>query len=258
MPTGRPRATATPFGPADQAATLAEIDRLLRAFSELRELRIDQTFCRGDGEHEWRTTTAVRGGWTGLDQRLGQQAVENAGRLLRGLTARGVVRWAGDGAPQSDAARWFSFLASCNPPDVETRPEGYAASGWCVLKHQSIGNASGISRVALERLRAVVADVDTRSDGRGEKASGKTDEDAHAAMEQFLEAIGDSNAARIHAIATSNDYHASEKMELIARMDQRYEGKSSKDWAKLLGISAQAVRQTEWWRVRRPNRRKTS
>ena len=67
-------------------------------------------------------------------------------------------------------------------------------------------------------------------------------------MEQVAQAAGDGSTAKILAIAGNADLSGEQKMRLILRLDGRFEGKTSTDWAKLLDVKASAIRQYDTWK----------
>jgi hypothetical protein len=67
-------------------------------------------------------------------------------------------------------------------------------------------------------------------------------------MLRMAQAVGDDNAAQILAVAQRKDLTGERKMEQILRMDRRYAGKNSNDWAILLGVKPAAIRQYAIWK----------
>jgi hypothetical protein len=67
-------------------------------------------------------------------------------------------------------------------------------------------------------------------------------------MNRVVQAIGDGNAARILAITNQLDLSGEQKMEEIIRLDNRFAGKNSVEWGKLLGVSPAAVRGYAFWK----------
>jgi hypothetical protein len=67
-------------------------------------------------------------------------------------------------------------------------------------------------------------------------------------MERVAQAIGDDNAVRILAIAHRKDLSGEGKMQEILRVDSRFAGKDSPEWAVLLNVSAAAVRGYGTWK----------
>jgi hypothetical protein len=66
-------------------------------------------------------------------------------------------------------------------------------------------------------------------------------------MQRVAEAIGDDNAARILEIAQRDGLSGEQRMKLIVQLDNRFNGKNSEQWGKLLGVSAAAVRGYPYW-----------
>jgi hypothetical protein len=73
--------------------------------------------------------------------------------------------------------------------------------------------------------------------------------DVEAQMRQIAEIVGDQNAGAILTIAQRQDWSADRKMQEILRLDQRFAGKDSNQWAMLLGVTASNIRQTGTWKV---------
>jgi hypothetical protein len=67
-------------------------------------------------------------------------------------------------------------------------------------------------------------------------------------MERIVQAVGDDSTARILAIASRNDWSGERKMQEILRLDNRFAGKDSEDWATLLGVTSAAVRAYPTWK----------
>ena len=68
-------------------------------------------------------------------------------------------------------------------------------------------------------------------------------------LHQLAQAVGDENAARILAIVQRSDLTGEEKMEEVLRLDFRFVGKNSGEWGKLLGVTPDAVRGYELWKL---------
>jgi len=66
-----------------------------------------------------------------------------------------------------------------------------------------------------------------------------------------LEAVTDENAIAIIKVAEDRTKTTDEKMRAIYAIDRRAVGWDSPKWARLLGVSAAAIRQTDWWRKER-------
>jgi hypothetical protein len=67
-------------------------------------------------------------------------------------------------------------------------------------------------------------------------------------MQRVVQAVGDSSAIRILAIAQRTDLSGEQKMEEMLRLDSRFAGKDSAEWGKLLGVRAAAVRGYPRWK----------
>jgi hypothetical protein len=74
------------------------------------------------------------------------------------------------------------------------------------------------------------------------------DEDLGRNMERLAQAVGDDTAVRVLAIVNREDLSGQEKMRLLIRLDQRFKGKDSNQWATLLGVKPQAVRGYDAWK----------
>jgi hypothetical protein len=68
-------------------------------------------------------------------------------------------------------------------------------------------------------------------------------------MERVAQAVGDDNTAAIMAIANRKDWSGERRMREILRLDGRFAGKDSNEWATLLGVSAAAVRGYATWKA---------
>jgi hypothetical protein len=77
-----------------------------------------------------------------------------------------------------------------------------------------------------------------------ESASGPADVDWKA----VLESVVDENALVIIKIAGDKSKTADQKMRDIYAIDNRVVGWDSPKWGKVLGVSADAIRQTDWWK----------
>ena len=67
---------------------------------------------------------------------------------------------------------------------------------------------------------------------------------------RLLHLIGDGDGIRILTIARNESRTAEQRMMDLVRMDQRFDGYNSTQWAELLAVRPPAVRQTEFWRNR--------
>jgi hypothetical protein len=67
-------------------------------------------------------------------------------------------------------------------------------------------------------------------------------------MERVAQAVGDENAVKVLTIANRKDWSGERKMEEIIRLDTRFAGKDSNEWATLLGVTAAAVRSYGLWK----------
>jgi hypothetical protein len=76
----------------------------------------------------------------------------------------------------------------------------------------------------------------------------KEEPDSEQHFQRMALAVGDENAVKMMAIASRNDISADEKMQMILKLDKRFVGKDSNDWATLLRITPSAVRQTDTWK----------
>ena len=72
--------------------------------------------------------------------------------------------------------------------------------------------------------------------------------DAEQQLQRGAQAVGDDTAAAVMAITQRTDWSADRKMSEIIRLDQRFRGKDSNDWATLLNVRPAAVRQTDTWK----------
>jgi hypothetical protein len=63
--------------------------------------------------------------------------------------------------------------------------------------------------------------------------------------------VGDTEAGKILAIVNDKSMSTDTKQRLITQLDKRHVGWKSPRWAKLLGVSEQQCRDTEWWKVDR-------
>jgi hypothetical protein len=68
-------------------------------------------------------------------------------------------------------------------------------------------------------------------------------------MERFALVVGDKTAKEIMEIAHRKDWPGERKMEEILRLDPRFAGKNSNEWAALLGITSAAVRGYDAWKA---------
>jgi hypothetical protein len=73
-------------------------------------------------------------------------------------------------------------------------------------------------------------------------------QNADQQIARFAQAVGDDNALKIIAIAQRSDLSGEKKMKEILKIDRRFEGKDSNQWADLLGVSAAAVRGYQTWK----------
>jgi hypothetical protein len=93
------------------------------------------------------------------------------------------------------------------------------------------------------RPAAVLGPTDCASE-----AGGTPDQpDIGQLIERVALAAGDENTVEVLAIAHRQDWSAERKIEEILRLDPRFAGKNSRQWATLLGVTPQAVRQTGIW-----------
>jgi hypothetical protein len=70
-------------------------------------------------------------------------------------------------------------------------------------------------------------------------------------MERAVQAIGDDNAGKILEIASQKDLPGESRMQNILRLDRRFAGKDSNEWATLLGVTPAAVRGYQTWKTLR-------
>jgi hypothetical protein len=68
-------------------------------------------------------------------------------------------------------------------------------------------------------------------------------------MERFAQVIGDKNAALIMELLNKKDLSGEEKMKEILKLDRRFTGKKSTDWAVILNVSDAAVRGYATWKT---------
>lgn len=102
----------------------------------------------------------------------------------------------------------------------------------------------------LERLAIHLSIVSPEPKVTGTNATEPlTKSDAERDLQRVAQAVGDDTAGKVMAIAQRTDLSADEKMAQIVRLDRRYAGKDSNDWATLLGITSAAVRVTKTWKV---------
>jgi hypothetical protein len=85
--------------------------------------------------------------------------------------------------------------------------------------------------------------------------SEKQPTDPEAMFQQVADAMLDESGFKVLNIFRNRDLNADQKMRKACEIDRRYEGFSSIKWAKTLGITDQAVRQTEFWRERQSTTR---
>jgi hypothetical protein len=74
------------------------------------------------------------------------------------------------------------------------------------------------------------------------------------AVGRLLALCGDGTALQILRIARDQAKAAEERMRAVVELDRRFDGFNSVQWGELLGISAAAVRQTEFWVSRKQRR----
>ena len=77
------------------------------------------------------------------------------------------------------------------------------------------------------------------------------DADADRQMARLAQAVGDNNTLRIIAMAQRPDLTGEQRMIEALRLDKRFEGKSSSQWADLLKVTPAAVRGYETWKALR-------
>ena len=73
--------------------------------------------------------------------------------------------------------------------------------------------------------------------------------DAEASFDLIAGVMLDENAVKITAIAQDKAKSADERMKEIVRLDSRFKGKNSTEWASLLDVKSPAIRQTESWKT---------
>jgi hypothetical protein len=95
--------------------------------------------------------------------------------------------------------------------------------------------------------------ADPGSDGGGATAQ-PSPTDAEGWGERLV-AILNPNDVAIMRIAEDQEMTADQRMRAIHAADNRVVGYDSPRWAKILGITAAAVRSTDWWRHERPRLR---
>lgn len=72
---------------------------------------------------------------------------------------------------------------------------------------------------------------------------------APAATEPIERQILDANGVRISQVASDRRRTANERMQDIVGIDRSWAGRTSSEWASLLGVSEQAIRRTATWNL---------
>jgi hypothetical protein len=107
---------------------------------------------------------------------------------------------------------------------------------------------------ARSRTPARQATADRPANDAGEAGGAPDQPDIGQLVGRVALATGDENTGRVLAIAARKDWSVARKMEDILRVDRRFEGKTSSEWADLLGVTAGAVRLTGIWAEMRRRR----
>jgi hypothetical protein len=113
---------------------------------------------------------------------------------------------------------------------------------WGLVEENNPWQAALLQEIAAWKRQIPIRQ---QSSAEPKTASGETQA---VALEQLAVAVGDDNVGRIMAIANRQDWPAERKMEEILRIDSRYVGKDSQEWATLLGVSDAAIRKTAIWK----------
>ena len=71
---------------------------------------------------------------------------------------------------------------------------------------------------------------------------------------RLLHLVGDGDAIKILSVARDQSKSANDRMYGIIKMDRRFDGYDSVKWGELLDVTADAVRQTEFWKTRKQRR----
>jgi hypothetical protein len=99
-----------------------------------------------------------------------------------------------------------------------------------------------------DEAEAWIRDLTPVNDGTETAARGPDE----SAWKQMLAALGEESALGIMSIAQNEKLSADERMRQIYTLDSRALGWKSPMWARVLrNVTAQAVRQTKWWKVER-------
>jgi hypothetical protein len=80
-------------------------------------------------------------------------------------------------------------------------------------------------------------------------------DDPDQLMQRLAQAVGDDTTVRVLAILNREDLSSQEKMRLLIKLDQRFKGKDSNEWAMLLKVTPQAVRGYDAWKELRQEKK---
>ena len=108
-----------------------------------------------------------------------------------------------------------------------------------------------INQIAQEEIAASIPETVATTGPVAVTDSAPGEDDSQIAMRNVLSVLGEENAIAILAVASKDNLTADQKMRNIGRIDRLCTDWDSPKWARLLGVTADAIRQTEFWKVDR-------
>jgi hypothetical protein len=150
-----------------------------------------------------------------------------------------------------------TLLLTCDgePPMVEQLQE-VVCELWDLISHHRRGRfdgADGLDMLAKQsNATAALVQALTPSETPPAESTPTADTDDWKVALAFA---ADDNALAMVQVAQDATKSADEQMRAIYTIEQRALGWTSPRWAKLLGVTDAAVRQTRWWRIDRPRLR---
>jgi hypothetical protein len=71
---------------------------------------------------------------------------------------------------------------------------------------------------------------------------------------RLLHLVGDGTGVKVLSIARDQAKPANDRLVALVNLDRRFDGYNSTQWGELLGVTPEAIRQTEFWKTRKKRR----